>query len=181
MPSSDHRRRAMTIRHAQLDTPLGPMLARADGGALIGLHFADEARVPAPAPDWMHAPDDPLFGRLAEQLREYFSGGLRVFELPLRPVGTVFQLRVWSVLQEIPYGVTTSYGGMARRLGSPGAMRAVGAANSRNPLAILIPCHRAIGADGSLTGYAGGVARKRALLEIEGALTAGGGTTLALL
>jgi methylated-DNA-[protein]-cysteine S-methyltransferase len=170
----------MTIRYAHLDTPLGRMLARSEDGALIGLHFADEARAPAPLADEVHAPDDPLFGQLAGQLREYFDRRRRMFELPLRPVGTVFQRRVWSVLQEIPYGVTTSYGDMARRLGAPGAMRAVGAANGRNPLAILIPCHRAIGADGSLTGYAGGLPRKRALLAIEGAPGGEGGTTRAL-
>ena len=170
----------MTIRYTRLDTPLGQMLARSEDGALVGLHFADEARAPAPASDWTHAPDDPLLGQLASQLRDYFAGRLRVFELPLRPVGTAFQLRVWSLLREIPHGVTTSYGAMARRLGSPGAMRAVGAANSRNPLAIVIPCHRAIGADGSLTGYAGGLQRKRALLDIEGALAGKGGATRAL-
>jgi methylated-DNA-[protein]-cysteine S-methyltransferase len=163
------------IRFAYLDTPLGEMLAQSGDDALVGLHFQDEARCPAVGANWMRAPGDPLFRRLGEQLHDYFAGRVRVFDLPLRPVGTRFQLRVWSVLQEIPHGATTSYGAMAQRLGSPGAMRAVGAANSRNPLAILIPCHRAIGTDGSLRGYAGGLHRKRALLEMEGALAGQGG------
>ena len=165
------------IRFAHLVTPLGRMLARSDNDALVGLHFQDEARCPAVGPNWMRAPEDPLFRRLGEQLHDYFAGRVRVFDLPLRPVGTEFQLRVWSVLQQIPHGAITSYGAMAQQLGSPGAMRAVGAANSRNPLAIVIPCHRAIGADGFLTGYAGGLHRKRALLEMEGALAGRGGAT----
>jgi methylated-DNA-[protein]-cysteine S-methyltransferase len=159
------------IRFAHLVTPLGRMLARSDNDALVGLHFQDEARCPAVGPNWMRAPEDPLFRRLGEQLHDYFAGRVRVFDLPLRPVGTEFQLRVWSVLQQIPHGATTSYGAMAQQLGSPGA------ANSRNPLAIVIPCHRAIGADGFLTGYAGGLHRKRALLEMEGALAGRGGAT----
>jgi len=163
------------IFFAYLDTPLGRMLARSDDAALVGLHFQDEARCPTVGADWMQAPGGPLFRRLGEQLDDYFAGRLRVFDLPLRPVGTQFQLRVWSVLRQIPRGATTSYGAMAQQLGSPGAMRAVGAANSRNPLAIVIPCHRAIGADGSLTGYAGGLHRKRKLLEMEGALAGQGG------
>jgi methylated-DNA-[protein]-cysteine S-methyltransferase len=158
-----------------LITRFGEMLAQSGDDALVGLHFQDEARCPAVGANWMRAPGDPLFRRLGEQLHDYFAGRVRVFDLPLRPVGTRFQLRVWSVLQEIPHGATTSYGAMAQRLGSPGAMRAVGAANSRNPLAILIPCHRAIGTDGSLRGYAGGLHRKRALLEMEGALAGQGG------
>lgn len=165
------------IRFAYFDTPLGEMLARSDDDVLVGLHFQDEARCPAVVNDWAHAPQDPLFRRLGEQLHDYFARRLLVFDLPLRPVGTAFQLRVWSVLREIPHGATTSYGAMAQRLGSPGAMRAVGSANSCNPLAILIPCHRAIGADGSLRGYAGGVHRKRALLEVERALAGRGGAT----
>jgi methylated-DNA-[protein]-cysteine S-methyltransferase len=107
------------------------------------------------------------FAELRSQLDAYFGGELREFELPLAPEGAEFEQRVWRVLQTIPYGTTTSYGAIARQLNSPNAARAVGTANGRNPIAIVIPCHRVIGADGSLTGYGGGLARKRLLLELE--------------
>jgi methylated-DNA-[protein]-cysteine S-methyltransferase len=112
--------------------------------------------------------DDAAFSPVARQLAAYFAGELRAFELPLVPTGTPFQQRVWSALQHIPYGATTTYGRLAEQLGQPGAMRAVGLANGRNPIAIIIPCHRVIGANGSLTGYGGGLQRKQWLLALEG-------------
>ena len=111
--------------------------------------------------------DDALFRSAREQLQAYFGGELRDFDLLLRPTGTDFQQRVWSALTEIPYGVTESYGELAARLGQPTASRAVGAANGRNPISIIVPCHRVIGKSGSLTGYGGGMARKRWLLSHE--------------
>jgi methylated-DNA-[protein]-cysteine S-methyltransferase len=131
------------------------------------LHFHDEKHAPRQEADWQFDPDLPVFVRTRVQLDEYFAGERREFDVPIRPMGTAFQLRVWEVLLRIPYGVTTTYGAMAREIGQPTAMRAVGAANGRNPISIIVPCHRAIGADGTLTGYAGGLQRKRALLELE--------------
>lgn len=116
---------------------------------------------------------DAVVARACCQLREYFAGERHEFDLPLAPAGTDFQRRVWAVLREIPYGHTTSYGQVAARLGmAPGASRAVGAANGANPIAIVVPCHRVVGADGTLTGYAGGLERKRTLLDLERAATA---------
>jgi methylated-DNA-[protein]-cysteine S-methyltransferase len=157
---------------------VGALLAVAAEGSLVGLYFVGAAHAPRPAADW-HRVDQPAAGgdgsldhavlyAARQQLGEYFEDGRRQFVLPLRPVGTPFQSRVWQTLQDIPYGGTTSYGAMAARLGQPGAARAVGAANARNPISIVIPCHRAISGDGRLTGYAGGVERKAALLALEG-------------
>jgi methylated-DNA-[protein]-cysteine S-methyltransferase len=151
-------------------SPLGTLLAMADGSHLTSLHFAGERHAPRLAPDWVLDPDLAVLRAARLQLGEYFAGVRRSFELPLRPRGTPYQQRVWALLREIPYGATTSYGAMAARLGRAGAARAVGAANGRNPVAIVIPCHRAVGADGALTGYAGGLHRKAALLALEGAL-----------
>ncbi len=148
-------------------SPLGDLLLISDGCSLTSLLFHDDKYVPGIAPDWRLDHDLPIFIATCAQMDEYFAGERRTFELPLLPRGTNFQCRVWGVLREIPYGETTSYGAMARKLGQPTATRAVGAANGRNPIAVVVPCHRAIGADGSLTGYAGGLDRKRALLELE--------------
>jgi methylated-DNA-[protein]-cysteine S-methyltransferase len=115
--------------------------------------------------DW--EPADEPFGEVRTQLAEYFDGRREVFDLQLEMQGTPFQLRVWRALQDIPYGETISYGEQARRIGRPADPRAVGQANGRNPIAVIVPCHRVIGADGSLTGYGGGVERKRWLLELE--------------
>ena len=112
-------------------------------------------------------PDPEPFGPAIEQLDEYFSGERQDFDLPLAVAGTTFQQRVWAALREIPYGETESYGELAARIGSPGASRAVGLANGRNPIGIIVPCHRVIGASGSLTGYGGGIERKRQLLDME--------------
>ena len=156
-----------------IDSPLGPMLAMSDGDALCGLHFHDDKYVPDIAPEWQRDDGLPLFRRTCTEVAEYFAGKRHRFGLPLAPQGTDWQKRVWQVLVTIPYGETTTYGTMAATLGNRNASRAVGAANGRNPIAVVIPCHRAIGADGSLTGYAGGLARKDALLRLEGVVPVG--------
>ena len=146
-----------------LTTPIGDLLLVSDGEALLALQFDDERRGdPTPGGD-----EDPVLARACAQLREYFAGERTTFDLPLRPSGTPFEQRVWDALRRIPYGETTSYGAIAAALGEPGAARAVGRANGRNPIPVIVPCHRVIGADGSLTGFGGGLACKRALLDLE--------------
>ena len=152
-----------------IDSPVGALLALAAADALVGLYFVDAAHAPRPADDWSASPRHAVLQDTRRQLEEYFERRRRTFDLPLRPTGTPFQSQVWQTLQGIPYGSTRSYGAMAALLGQPGAARAVGAANARNPISIIVPCHRAIGADGRLNGYAGGVDRKAALLKLEGA------------
>jgi methylated-DNA-[protein]-cysteine S-methyltransferase len=157
-----------TRRHAVLaDTPVGPLTLVAEGGALVGLWMVEQRHHPGEAAHGAPAPDDPLLARAAGQLEEYFAGERTGFDLPLAPAGTEFQRRVWGALLDIPYGETTSYGELATELGSPGASRAVGLANGRNPIGIVIPCHRVVGSAGSLTGYGGGLDRKRLLLDLE--------------
>ncbi|HMM95436.1 methylated-DNA--[protein]-cysteine S-methyltransferase [Phycicoccus sp.] len=148
-------------------SPVGGLgLVEADG-ALVAIHFdavpVPEERAPAPSP---------LLEEVRTQLEQYFRGERRVFDLPVRPRGTAFRQRVWEVLATVPWGTTTTYGAIADRLGlPPGASRAVGAANGANPVPIVLPCHRVVGADGTLTGYAGGLERKAALLRLEGVPT----------
>ncbi|HEY6985071.1 MAG TPA: methylated-DNA--[protein]-cysteine S-methyltransferase [Rhodanobacteraceae bacterium] len=147
------------------DSPIGPLVIVCDDEALIQLHLPKAGKPGHVAPEWQRSPN-----RLREaraQLAAYFAGKLLTFDLPLAPVGTSFQRRVWDELLRIPYGDTSSYIELARRLGQPSAMRAVGAANGANPLAIVVPCHRVIGADGTLVGYGGGLAAKRWLLDHE--------------
>jgi methylated-DNA-[protein]-cysteine S-methyltransferase len=148
------------MRFTQIDTPIGPLLAAADNGALSGLWFER-----SPAPGWTR--DDAAFDALRAQLDAYFAGSLRQFDLPLAALGTPWQREVWDALMRIPYGTTVSYGALAAQLGRPAAARAVGAANGRNPLSVVVPCHRLIGASGALTGYAGGLPRKDWLLRHE--------------
>ena len=151
------------MRYSTLTTPIGELLLTADDdGALTGVNLPN--RHPDPA-GWER--DDELLADARRQLTEYFAGERTAFDLPLRPAGAPFQLRVWEALMRIPYGETASYGELARELGHPTAARAVGAANGRNPIAIVVPCHRVIGSNGSLTGYAGGLECKRALLDLE--------------
>jgi methylated-DNA-[protein]-cysteine S-methyltransferase len=153
-------------RYTVLSSPIGELLAIERAGALTDLHVCTGKYVPSPAPDW-RAERTPLLAALAAQLNEYFAGERRVFDLPLAPAGTAFQQAAWRALLAIPYGQTRSYAEQARALGRPTASRAVGAANGRNPIAIVIPCHRVVAADGGLGGYAGGLAAKRALLALE--------------
>lgn len=143
------------------DTPVGPLRLDTDGDALTGLRFG----LGTPAGDRDDA--DPVLRAAADQLAEYFAGERHGFDLPLTPRGTAFQQSVWAQLRLIPYGTTVSYGEIARRLGAPNAFRAVGLANGRNPIAIVVPCHRVVGADGSLTGFGGGMPAKRTLLDLE--------------
>jgi methylated-DNA-[protein]-cysteine S-methyltransferase len=149
------------------NSPLGKMLLVASDAALTGLHFVDEKYYPGIAVDWQQNSDAKMLARARRQLDEYFAGALTEFDLPVEPEGTPFQCGVWHELQKIPYGTTINYGMLAQRIGNPSASRAVGAANGRNPISIVIPCHRVIGANGDLTGYAGGMARKEALLRLE--------------
>ena len=156
------------IHYDEMDSPVGTLRLVADHEGLREISFEHE-RHPTPLdPGWVRARAPLRFARV--QIDEYFAGKRQHFELPLHPVGTPFQLEVWEELRHIPYGVTISYGELARRIGKPKAMRAVGAANGRNPLPIVVPCHRVIGADGSLTGFGGGLPVKRHLLGLERAL-----------
>ncbi len=155
------------ILYGRLDSPLGPLLALSSAGRLAGLYFADEARRPRIRPDWVDARDTALFRQAARQLDEYFAGTRQVFDVPLDLHGTRFQSRVWRALSAIPYGRVMTYGAIARGLRAADAARAVGAAVGRNPIGIIVPCHRAVAAAGGLAGYGGGLGRKRALLDLE--------------
>ena len=166
----------MHLHRAQIDTPLGPMLAVASDDALSVLEFGSRerlARLAARLARWFppHEIDEngsPVIDRVREWLGRYFGGtDADASDVPLDMRGAPFEQRVWAALREIPVGTTTSYGDIARRLGDAGASRAVGAANGANPIAIIVPCHRVIGADGSLTGYGGGLERKTWLLDHE--------------
>jgi methylated-DNA-[protein]-cysteine S-methyltransferase len=156
-----------TIYWHESDSPIGRLLLAANEHALVRVNFQSGPHALRPAAEWRRAAA-PL-REAFRQLEAYFAGERRTFELPLAPHGTAFQLRVWHELQLIPYGETRSYGELARRLGLPGGARAVGLANGSNPLAIIVPCHRVIGSDGSLTGFGGGLPIKRQLLALEGA------------
>ncbi|HSZ84204.1 MAG TPA: methylated-DNA--[protein]-cysteine S-methyltransferase [Polyangia bacterium] len=146
-------------------TPVGPLTLVGEGEALVGLYFDNAAVSASPPSEWTR--DDRRLRPAAQQLAEYFAGLRTTFDLPLAPRGTAFRRAVWDELLRIPYGETTTYGALARKLGKPAAQRAVGGANHHNPISIIIPCHRVIGADGSLTGYGGLVSRKRVLLDLE--------------
>lgn len=155
----------MTLFTAEIETPLGTFVGAVDAlGAVVALDFERGGRI-ARLPGTRAEPA--RLAPLAAALREYFAGARRSFELPLAAPGTPFQQRVWRELVRIPYGATVGYAELARRIDAPRAVRAVGRANATNPIPILVPCHRVIGADGSLTGFAGGLERKRALLELE--------------
>ncbi|WP_148863673.1 methylated-DNA--[protein]-cysteine S-methyltransferase [Marinobacter fonticola] len=155
----------MTIFYCRIPSAIGELLLTGDGTSLTRIYMQKQKYGSGVAPDWQR--DASLFKEAKRQLDAYFAGELTQFDLPLAPAGTEFQQTVWHMLLDIPYGGTLSYGELARRLGSPKLTRAVGAANGRNPLSIVVPCHRVIGADGSLTGYGGGVERKRWLLAHE--------------
>ena len=148
-------------------TPLGRLRLTAVRAGLTGIAFDGDRYAPPHNPAWLRDPALPVLRRAAIELAEYFAGARREFDLPLAPKGTPFQRRVWEVIATVPAGATISYAELARRAGHAGSARAVGAATGRNPLAIVIPCHRIVGSDGSLTGYAGGLDRKRALLALE--------------
>jgi len=151
--------------YCEISTPVGRLLVAGDEKGLRKISFQGGSHAIKPAEDWRRT-EEP-FRQAIGQLESYFAGKLRRFNLTLAPVGTPFQREVWSMLRTIPYGETVSYAALARRLGRSTAYRAVGAANGSNPIPIVIPCHRVIGADGSLTGFGGGLAIKRQLLELE--------------
>lgn len=156
----------MSTYHAFMDTPLGALELSASGEGLVGASFA-EAGAGAASPGTLPAGAQRWLDAAREQLEAYFAGTCSAFDLPLAASGSTFARAVWAELVALPLGATTSYGELARKIGRPNAARAVGMANATNPIAIIVPCHRVIGADGSLTGYAGGMDRKRWLLEHE--------------
>jgi methylated-DNA-[protein]-cysteine S-methyltransferase len=159
----------MRVVHAVMPSPVGPLRLAADDAGLRLIEFPDPRHPVPPGDDWEEG-DNVVLAATRVQLDEYFAGTRRAFDLPLAPRGTAFQRAVWCALASIAYGETISYRELAERIGQPSAMRAVGAANGRNPLPIVVPCHRVIGADGSLTGFGGGLPTKRFLLQLEGAL-----------
>ncbi|WP_407946791.1 methylated-DNA--[protein]-cysteine S-methyltransferase [Parahaliea maris] len=153
---------SLTLKTLTFESPIGPLQLVSNGRALTAIHFPDQHQPASPAPE------DAVLTRAATQLEEYFAGQRRQFDLPLAGNGTPFQQCVWQALREIPHGELRSYADIARSIGRHKAVRAVGAANGRNPLPIVVPCHRVIGSNGTLTGYAGGLKIKRQLLALEG-------------
>ena len=151
--------------YCYLTTPIGDLLLAGEDEALSLVAFPEGSMRRDPEPDWIY--NEKQFATARQQLTEYFAGDRKNFDLPLSLAGTKFQLRVLEELQRIPYGETTSYGDIAARIGKPKAMRAVGAANGRNPIPIIVPCHRVIGRSGDLTGFGGGLDAKQALLQLE--------------
>ncbi|MFF9281467.1 methylated-DNA--[protein]-cysteine S-methyltransferase [Streptomyces griseosporeus] len=152
-------------QHTVIDSPYGPLTLVAEDGVLCGLYMTDQRH--RPPEESFGTPDETPFAEAEEQLEAYFAGELKEFTLELRLNGTPFQRRVWEQLRTIPYGERRTYGELAAALGNPAASRAVGLANGRNPIGIIVPCHRVVGADGSLTGYGGGLERKQRLLDFE--------------
>ncbi len=153
------------MKYALIDSPLGALLTVRDEVGLTMLYLPTGKNAKAPDPTWNH--DEGAFADVGDQLEEYFAGRRQHFELALHPSGTEFQQRVWKQLRSIPYGETASYGQTAAAIGHPNGSRAVGLANGRNPISIIVPCHRVIGANGSMTGYGGGIEAKQWLLAHE--------------
>jgi methylated-DNA-[protein]-cysteine S-methyltransferase len=175
--SGDHERDL--VDYSVVESPVGDLLVTSERlsptderWAVTGIYLRSYERGPEPGARWRRADDDATLARAAEQLRDYFGGRLRRFDLPVYLRGTEFQLRVWTALQAIPYGETVSYAEVARRVGYPGSARAAGGAIGRNPVSIVVPCHRVIGSGGGLTGYGGGLERKSWLLDHERAFSA---------
>lgn len=154
-----------TMQYRTIDSPVGPLTLAGTGATLMHLRMVDQSHEPDRS-RWREADGD-LFAEAVEQLAAYFAGELTEFDLDLDLAGTEFQRKVWGALRTIPYGETRSYGEIAAQIGAPGASRAVGLANGRNPISIIVPCHRVIGSTGGLTGYGGGLDRKRQLLALE--------------
>jgi len=157
------------ITYLRFATPLGEMIAIANGERLTHLDFTNSKYAPRVREDWREDARSPLLRQCVREVTQYFAGRRRSFDLPLAPDGTAFQQRVWKEISRVPCGKTISYAQLAVRCRAPGAARAAGAATGRNPLAIVVPCHRIVGSGGALTGYAGGVDRKARLLALEGA------------
>jgi methylated-DNA-[protein]-cysteine S-methyltransferase len=152
-------------RYRTMESPVGTLTIAGDGGTVTNLRMTDQRHPPRGLDSW--EPDPSAFDDVVAQLDEYFAGERTRFDLPLRLEGTEFQRRVWDALLDIPFGETRTYGDLARSLGSPGSARAVGLANGKNPVGIIVPCHRVVGSTGALVGYGGGLDRKRALLDHE--------------
>jgi methylated-DNA-[protein]-cysteine S-methyltransferase len=170
-----------TVYYTRCDSPLGHLVLTSDGEALTGLLLPVQKHGPSPSPEWVRNDGLQVLAAARTQLAEYFAGSRKEFDLPLRSAGTEFQQKVWAELCRIPFGQTISYGELARRVGNANASRAVGLANGRNPIAIVVPCHRVIGANGKLVGYGGGLANKEALLRLEAQVSGGGAqATLAM-
>ena len=159
----------MSSTHTVFDSPIGPLTLVAHNGVLAGVYFPAHSRLPDPETFGPRTRSG--FTAATEQIDEYFRGERTEFDLPLAPRGSEFQLRVWNLLRQIPYGETRSYGQLARELGNVTLAREVGGANARNPLSVIVPCHRVVGADGRLVGYAGGLERKQFLLDLEARVT----------
>jgi methylated-DNA-[protein]-cysteine S-methyltransferase len=155
----------MSLRHTTIDTAIGTLTLLAEGDKLTGVYFPHHWHPPVAIGPFVT--DDPVFTRAAAQLDDYLAGRRTSFDLPTATAGDDFQERVWALLAELPYGGTTTYGALAARLGDPALAQRVGQAVGRNPLSIVVPCHRVVGADGRLTGYAGGLKRKQFLLDLE--------------
>ena len=155
----------VTRVHTDVESPVGRLTLVGEDGALVGLYMEQHRR--RPGATWFGDGVDTGFEDVTAQLQEYFAGTRTGFDVAVRAHGTEFEQRVWQAVTRIPYGRTRSYGDLARELGDPGLAQAVGGANARNPVCIVVPCHRVVGADGSLTGYAGGLQRKRFLLDLE--------------
>lgn len=149
------------------ESPIGEILLTSDGQSLTGLYLKGQKHFPTQTDSWQQAAIAPPLPQVAQQLTEYFSSQRQTFDLPLAACGTNFQQTVWSLLPNIPYGETISYGSLAHKIGKPGSSRAVGAANGRNPISIIVPCHRVVASNGKLTGYAGGIDKKQWLLAHE--------------
>lgn len=158
---------APTRVHTTVDSPIGELTLVSDGTHLVGVYMTEHRHRPDQTTFGERDDDATPFAAARTQLGEYFAGERTEFDLPLAPVGTEFQRRVWEMLATIPYGETWSYGRLAERIGNPRASRAVGLANGRNPLSIVVPCHRVVGANGAMTGYGGGLERKQTLLDLE--------------
>ena len=158
------------MKYTRVASPIGDLIVARDEDGITALLLPDGGRPARPAPNWVR--DDGAFDDVRTQLAEYFAGERTDFDLPLHMIGNAFQRRVWQALLDIPCGETRSYGQVAATVGAPGAARAVGSANAQNPIALIVPCHRVIGADGSLTGYGGGLPTKRWLLDHEAAQAA---------
>jgi len=158
-------KKVKAVYYATYESPVGPLLLAGEPNALHRVSFESSKRSTPPGADWKL--DKKPFAEVIRQLQAYFRGELKEFDLPLAMVGTEFQLRVWNALRAIPYGETISYAQLAERIGNPKAVRAVGLANGSNPIPIIVPCHRVIGSDGSLTGFGGGLSTKKMLLELE--------------
>lgn len=156
--------------YTEIESPMGSILLVSDGMALTGFYFVGQKYAPVTDP-WRRDPGLNLFRDAEAQITAYMSGRLRTFDIPIRFEGTHFQRRVWQAIAAIPFGTTLSYSALAEQIGAPSSMRAVGAATGRNPISLIVPCHRVVGRSGALTGYAGGLDRKRALLDFEASLT----------